>query len=264
MDWFYSDGDQKSGPFTDAQIEGLLRAGKINESTLVWCVGMTEWQALNVARAEAAAGRTGNACAECGKVFPPNDLVKLNNSWVCAQCKPIYLQRLAEGATIPSSGSLWRTNKKVVARTETIFPDRCIKCNAPANGFRLKRVLYWQHPAYLLLLFCNLLILLIVVLIVRKKAVVHIGLCERHRARRKQGIIIGLSGLIGGIVLIIGAIVSQSWLMGIAGAVALLGGSIYGVILARTISPTKIDKEYVWATGCHRDFLEGLPEWRGN
>jgi hypothetical protein len=35
------------------------------------------------------------------------------------------------------------------------------------------------------------------------------------------------------------------------------------VILARTINPTKIDKEYVWATGCHHDFLEGLPEWRG-
>ena len=74
---------------------------------------------------------------------------------------------------MPSTGSLWRMNKRLVTRTETVFPDRCIKCNAPANGFRLKRTLYWQHPAYYFLLLCNLLVLLIVILIVRdRKSVV--------------------------------------------------------------------------------------------
>ncbi|HEY1663656.1 MAG TPA: DUF4339 domain-containing protein [Verrucomicrobiae bacterium] len=263
MDWHYSEGTQKKGPVSDAELDRLLQSGGINDDTLIWRAGMTDWQPLKIARAGTGGASPGNACVECGKLFPPDEMVKLNNSWVCAQCKPIFLQRLAEGTTVPSAGTLWRTNKKVVAKTGTIFPDRCIKCNAPANGFRLKRVLYWQHPAYLLLLLCNLLVLLVVILIVRKKAVVEIGLCGAHRARRKRGIIIGLSGLFGGIILIIGGIVFHSGIMVVAGLISLIGISIYGLILARTLSPTKIDKEYVWASGCSREFLEALPEWHG-
>jgi hypothetical protein len=33
--------------------------------------------------------------------------------------------------------------------------------------------------------------------------------------------------------------------------------------MARTIAAAKIDKEFVWITGCNRDFLADLPEWHG-
>ena len=88
----------------------------------------------------------------CGKAFPAEEIVTLNHSPVCAQCKPMFLQRMQESANMPSLLNLWQENKKLVARSETVFPDRCIKCNAPAGGSRLKRTLYWAHPAYLLLI----------------------------------------------------------------------------------------------------------------
>ncbi len=125
----------------------------------------------------------------------------------------------------------------------------------------MKRVVYWQHPAYYLLLLINLLILIIVVLIVRKKAVLHIGLCERHRAVRKQGLIIGWSSFAVGLILIgSGAFASSGW-MAVAGVALLLVGGIYGAVRARTVAAAKLDKKYVWVTGCHRDFLAELPEW---
>ena len=208
-------------------------------------------------------GQGGIVCAECGRVFPLGEVIKLNNSWVCAQCKPIFLQRLSEGAA-PSGVSLWRQGRRLVTRSETPFPDRCVKCNAPADGFRLKRVLYWAHPAYLLLLLCNLLILLIVYLIVRKKAVLNIGLCEQHQARRKMGLIIGWTGTLVGFVLVIGAIVIESGWLALMGVAVLLFSWIYGGIRASTVAITKMNKEnVVWVRGAHKDFLEQLPEWPG-
>lgn len=260
MNWFYAEGNQQNGPVSDTQLEELLSSGKITPATLVWHEGMPGWQPLNVAR---SAADPGNVCIECGKSFPPDELIRLNNAPVCAQCKPVFLQRMAENAPTPSSDSLWRAGRRVVARTETVFPDRCVKCNESAGGFRLKRTLYWAHPAIYLLILCNLLILFIVYLIIRKKAIVHIGLCERHRARRKLGLIIGWSSVALGITMIVvGAIFEYGWCAG-TGALILIAGGITGGVMARTVAPAKVDKEFVWITGVNRDFVENLPEWRG-
>jgi hypothetical protein len=228
---------------------------------------MADWQTLGEARAAmpppVPSLQAGLVCVECGKSFPASDLIQINHSSVCAGCKPIFLQRLSEGVAVPTSVGLWRKKKQVVTVSETTFPDRCIKCNAPANGFRLKRVLYWQHPAYYLLLLCNLLVLLIVVLIVRKKAVVHIGLCEKHRVQRKMGLVVGWSSALGGVALLIGSVVFQSGWTALAGVAALLFGCIYGGVRASTVAATKITKENVWIRGAHREFLDTLPEWPG-
>jgi len=265
MNWFYSEGDQQRGPVSDSQLDELLRSGKISPATLIWREGMTGWQPLNVAQPMVPPTLSGasTVCVECGRTFPPDELIQLNNSPVCAQCKPVFLQRLKEGAALPAASNLWQLGKKLIARSETIFPDRCVKCNAPANGYRLKRQLFWMHPAYYLFIFCNLLILLIVYMIVRKKAVVHIGLCEAHRAKRKNGLVIGWSSLGLAVVLfILAGVVGSGWFV-LAGFLALLIGGITGAVMARTVTPAKIDKEYVWLTGVHKDFLTELPEWRG-
>jgi hypothetical protein len=260
MNWFYADGKIRKGPVSDSELDALLRSGKISPTTLIWREGMSQWQPLSTARGGAP---SGVACAECGKIFPPEETIQLNNLRVCAQCKPIFLQRMAEHAPMPSTGNLWRKNRRLVTQSETIFPDRCVKCNASANGFRLKRTLYWAHPAYLLLILCNILVLLIVYLIVRKKAVVHVGLCEGHRMRRKLGIWIAWSSVGLGFVLICcGGGFNSGWWM-LSGVLLMLAGGITGGVMARTVAATKIDKEYVWLAGVNRDFLAQLPEWNG-
>jgi hypothetical protein len=264
MTWYYHSGGQQQGPVSDAELASLLQTGKINRTTPIWREGMADWQPLSIARPEGApplpvAGASA-ICAECGQAFPADELVTLNKSLVCAQCKPVFLQRMAEG--VPGSGrsGIWREGKKLVTRSETPFPDRCVKCNAPANGFKLKRVLYWQHPAYYLLLLCNLLVLLIVVLIVRKKAVLHIGLCEAHRKQRTLGMIICSTGMLGGVAMLIaGAALESGWLA-LIGVAGFFFGLIWGIVKARTISATKIDNDIVWVSGVGPAFLNDLPE----
>ena len=49
---------------------------------------------------EDATPRETAPCAECGQVFKVNEMIAHNAIHVCARCKPIFLQKLAEGAKI--------------------------------------------------------------------------------------------------------------------------------------------------------------------
>jgi uncharacterized RDD family membrane protein YckC len=37
-------------------------------------------------------------CNQCGRPFPPNELLQIGNTMVCAVCKDVMMQRLREGA----------------------------------------------------------------------------------------------------------------------------------------------------------------------
>src|SRR5690242_4311267 len=111
-----------------------------------------------------------------------------------------------------------RAGDKLVIPHNAPLPDRCVKCNAPAHGFRLQRNLTWLHPAYLLLLFGGLVIYAIVSAVVSKNAEIHVGVCPKHRRRRWQAIIGGWTlGLSGALLMPWLAVVSQVWWLALVG-----------------------------------------------
>lgn len=275
MNWFYESNDQPAGPVAESQLEDLLRIGTITPETLVWHEGMADWRPLHTARPSASAPESAGpprlvdvqpsaVCTECGQMFLQGDMVFLNQSWVCAHCKPRFLQRMMEGgAPRAATGLLWRSNRQFVMSHNTPLPDRCVCCNEPADGFKLKRQLHWHPPAYYLLILISVLVYLIVALIVRKGSTLHIGLCERHRTARKWNILGSwLAVIVGGIMLGLAASYDSSW-TALAGVVVLLGGAVYGLAKAPVISAAKIDGDFVWVKGAGPSFLATLPEWSG-
>ncbi len=106
MTWYYADAGRQVGPIEENALDDLVRAGVVRDDTLVWRDGMPSWQPHGAARgvrmapapmpAVPIAAGTG-FCSECGRPFPLNQLVALGNATVCAQCKPVYLQRVREG-----------------------------------------------------------------------------------------------------------------------------------------------------------------------
>jgi hypothetical protein len=46
----------------------------------------------------------GLICSECGRAFGPDEVIRHADKWVCATCKPIFLQRLREGVTLTAAG----------------------------------------------------------------------------------------------------------------------------------------------------------------
>ena len=43
-------------------------------------------------------------CFECGKLFSTQDMIRHGDTYVCANCKPIFMQKLAEGLPLDSHG----------------------------------------------------------------------------------------------------------------------------------------------------------------
>lgn len=111
MNWFYVDGGQQSGPVTDEQLEELLRSGKITPDTLIWCEGMPDWQRYDqvnpIVGGQASSGQPawpaaqtgpGAVCAQCGKLFNLDEMVRHGDDFICPNCKPIFASKLGAGA----------------------------------------------------------------------------------------------------------------------------------------------------------------------
>jgi uncharacterized RDD family membrane protein YckC len=105
MTWYYADNGRQVGPVEESALDDLVRTGVVRDDTLVWREGMPNWQAHSAVRGvkppppmpAPAIGADTSYCSECGRPFPANQLVAIGNASVCAQCKPIYLQRVREG-----------------------------------------------------------------------------------------------------------------------------------------------------------------------
>ena len=114
MNWHYVEQGQQAGPVSEEQFAELVRSGKITAETLVWREGLANWQPYGTVAAGAnsptAAGATPNAgaettCVECGKTFPLEETIPHGNVRVCAACKPVLMQKLAEGAQVNTDAS---------------------------------------------------------------------------------------------------------------------------------------------------------------
>jgi uncharacterized RDD family membrane protein YckC len=109
MQWYYAVRKEQVGPVTDEEFQALVNEGKITSKTLVWNPNMANWDeygrvmagAAGVAAAAGAIGAPGKSfCSECGRAFSQDEMIQYGNSWVCAGCKPIFVQKLKEGMTV--------------------------------------------------------------------------------------------------------------------------------------------------------------------
>jgi len=104
MSWYYADAGRQVGPIDEAALDDLVRTGVVRDDTLVWSEGMANWQPHGAVRGPKPApmpavpiAADSGFCSECGRPFPISQLVAIGSANVCAQCKPIYLQRVREG-----------------------------------------------------------------------------------------------------------------------------------------------------------------------
>jgi len=113
MNWYYAEAGEQRGPITDAELSDLAKAGAIRDATLVWREGMASWQPYGLVKGPAGEPppKVGEVvCWQCGKMFSRDEVIPIGEGWVCATCKPIYMQRLKEGASVAGAqeyGGFW-------------------------------------------------------------------------------------------------------------------------------------------------------------
>ena len=163
---------------------------------------------------------------------------------------------------------VWREGSKLVVTKEIHLPDRCVKCNAPAEGWTIRKTLYWHSPLlYILIFFPGILIYAIVAMVVRQNAKVTAALCPVHRRKRWTTILIAwLAALLGVATVVAGMVLAgdrDTEAIGLVsvlvGFLMIVGGGIYGAIWSAVLSPTKMNGNYAWLKGAGNDYLATFP-----
>ena len=105
MQWYYAESDNRVGPVNENEFQILASNGKIGPETLVWNSSMSDWQEYGQVSGTSGAGADRvisdqSFCAECGKSYSQGDMIRYGNSWVCAACKPVFVQKIKEGLNV--------------------------------------------------------------------------------------------------------------------------------------------------------------------
>ena len=127
----------------EAQLLELAGNGTIGPETLVWHEGLTNWRPYREvqprpvppsAPPEIAGPRPNEAaCSQCGRVFSTQEMISYGGTMVCAACKPVFMQKLAEGVSVsraygkrPLPVDAEALLAEVLARDYTIDLGSCI------------------------------------------------------------------------------------------------------------------------------------------
>jgi hypothetical protein len=155
---------------------------------------------------------------------------------------------------------VWAEGNVLVLMQGAPLPDRCVKCNAPADGYRLRRNLSWHSPIWYLVFFLiSPIVYVIAALIVRKKATVYVPLCETHLGKRNRALVVGWLGTLAGLAgLICGLMDERFIVLAAIGPVVMLVSLIFGVMRSQTLTPKRIDDRLVWLKGACSEFLAQL------
>lgn len=171
---------------------------------------------------------------------------------------------LADGYVLPPppTGEIWRDGKTLVMTKDASLPDRCVKCNAPANGLWLKRNLSWHHPVVYLAIFLAFLVYIVLAAVLGKRATVYLGMCTEHFQRRRQMLTAGWILLAVGLIAPIVAFSFDYPAFGLLGILLTFVAIAWLVLAARVVVVKKIDDRLVWLNGINPDYLAQLPDWQ--
>lgn len=159
----------------------------------------------------------------------------------------------------PVTGAIWREGSTLVMSKDASLPDRCVKCDAPANGFRLTRRMSWHHPLLFLLLLVAWVIYLILALVLRKQATVSLGLCQEHYERRKKLLTVGWVLFAIGLISPVVGFSTDYPGIALVGILLLLISIVWLAIFTRIVTVKKIDDQFVWLTGLNENYLARFP-----
>jgi uncharacterized RDD family membrane protein YckC len=129
MIWYYAHEGKRVGPVDEAEFEALVETRVITADTLVWNETLPKWlryaeigQGAEVRQQTSqssssqiffrdTASQGAARCYECGKSFGLDDMIRYKDTWVCASCKPLFVQRLKEGVMVSGAamdyGGFW-------------------------------------------------------------------------------------------------------------------------------------------------------------
>jgi hypothetical protein len=176
----------------------------------------------------------------------------------------------ASKSSVDLTTRVWRRGDLLVMDRHARLPDVCVLTGLPAVH-RVERELSFYPTGCHLFLLLGILPYVITILLLTTFAKIELGLCERMFQRQRIQLLFGkILGGVGGAV-VVGAIafgvmtkeIEASIVFIILGSIVGLAGLALGFVGSCLVITHKIDTDYIWLRGVHRNFLDELPEWPG-
>lgn len=120
MAWFYKYGSEQMGPVDKAQLQQLINDRKVDGKTMVRDESADNWRPLAelIRKKDDSSTESGHSevpppapgpvesqkkmiCSQCGGSFSEDQVVSFDGQTICANCKPMFIQRLKEGVAAP-------------------------------------------------------------------------------------------------------------------------------------------------------------------
>ena len=177
----------------------------------------------------------------------------------------------ASKASVDLSSRVWRRGDLLVMDRHARLPDVCVLTGLPATH-RVEREPSYYPPGSHLALLIGIVPYVAALMNFSTTARIELPLCEQMFQRQRYQILFGkFLGGIGGVAMMgaiaFGAATKEHEMAVVIialGAVVGLAGLALGIVGSWPLIAQKIDTDYIWLSGVHRDFLKTLPEWPGN
>lgn len=170
-----------------------------------------------------------------------------------------------------SQQSLWSdvSGKYLYVEHDAVFPDRCIKCDQPVRYRLVECKLYWTNPFWIYLLIViifvappiGLFLFIFIGLMAQKKATITVGLCEKHRIRKRNAIIFGWSIFLLSMILVyfFYQIIFYSTAISIYFMLCVTLTTVISLSISRTVTPKRITEDYILIKGVSKEFISHFP-----
>jgi hypothetical protein len=136
-----------------------------------------------------------------------------------------------------------------------VLPDRCIKCDEPAIGYR--RAISLSHVSTGTELMVGA-----IAYAFAKRASIEVGLCDRHRRSRAVNVALVSVAVLLGSLYVFTQVRATELLLPLLATVGLIGGVVgllYAAVGIRVVRATKITDTHIWLKGAGEKFLASLP-----
>ncbi len=136
-----------------------------------------------------------------------------------------------------------------------VLPDRCFKCDEPANGYRRATTLTHVPTATEMMVGA-------IAYAFAKRVPIEIGLCERHRRSRAMNVaLISVAVLLSSLFVFTQVRATELVLplVATAGLIGSVIGLVYAAVGFKIVRATKITESHLWLKGAGEPFLASLP-----
>jgi len=157
-----------------------------------------------------------------------------------------------------ANDNIWAQGKKVFAKDGANFPPRCIQCNSPDTLKWKLRSLTWAPPYLYLVLLVGLIPAIIILMIFQRKAKIQTASCAACRKKLLTQRLIAWGIFLAAIASFAAAIGLENGYLALLGVVLIFAALIYGVVMGRAFTITRIEKSVVTLKGLGPHFVASL------